>query len=114
MSVLCLNYRGLGNPRSIGGLCNDVRAKDPKILILSETKLKKRETDVIRRRLGFKNCFTVDFEGRSGGLMMPWAEELDLKIQSFSKGHIDSIIAEKTPVFQWRFTGFYGHSKVSL
>ncbi|KAK6131450.1 hypothetical protein DH2020_034816 [Rehmannia glutinosa] len=55
----------------------------------------------------YLGMFVVSCEGKKGGLMLLWKNTIEVTIQSFSTGHIDSIIneGEKT----WRFTGFYGN-----
>jgi hypothetical protein len=47
-----------------------------------------------------------DCEGKSGGLVMFWKKEVNVKLCNFSKFHIDVQIEEDG--FKWRFTGIYG------
>ncbi|GLU21100.1 hypothetical protein SLE2022_372630 [Rubroshorea leprosula] len=75
MSLLCWNCRGLGNPRAVHSLIELVRRKKPTVVFLSETRLDKRRMEGVRRRLGFKNCFTVDRVGTGGGLAMLCQDE---------------------------------------
>ncbi|KAI5664591.1 hypothetical protein M9H77_23914 [Catharanthus roseus] len=64
-------------------ICNNaLRAK----VFLSETKLR------------------VDCEERSGGLTLQWKAELNVILQSFSKGHIDVLIQGQQCA--WSFTAF--------
>lgn len=39
--------------------------------------------------------------------MIFWKDPIDISIQSYSDGHIDSLIQHLDK--KWRFTGFYGH-----
>ncbi|KAL9659758.1 hypothetical protein QQ045_024567 [Rhodiola kirilowii] len=75
-----------------------------------ETKKKAADRDLIKWRLGFHNCFSVDGRGRSGGLMMLWYENIEVEILSFSFNHIDSIVKDKC---EFRLTSFYGEPAVS-
>ncbi|GKV02665.1 hypothetical protein SLEP1_g15064 [Rubroshorea leprosula] len=72
MSILYWNCWRLGNPRAVRCLIELVRLKTPLVVFLSETLLEKRRMECIRRRLGYRNCFTVDQKGREvqmvGGL----------------------------------------------
>jgi hypothetical protein len=56
------------------------------------------------------NLVTVDSVGTSGGLALFWRRGIELKVKSFSKYHIDSVIEEDDGL-EWRFTGIYGESK---
>ena len=48
----------------------------------------------LRMKLGLKNGVAVDSEERSGRLALLWHEEVVVKLNSFSKGHIDALIQE--------------------
>lgn len=109
MKILAWNCRGLGNPRAIQALSNMLREKDPEIIFLSETRLVKRRMEGVRAKLGYANGFFVDSKNTAGGLALLWKESLKLSVQSFSTGHIDSVIDFPSEVGGWRFTGFYGH-----
>ncbi|GLT35041.1 hypothetical protein SLA2020_095260 [Shorea laevis] len=108
MSLFCWNCRGLGNPRAVRCLIELVGLKNPSIVFLCETLLDKSGMERIRRRLGFRHCFTVERVGRSGGLAMLWHNATELSLLSYSKNHIDMAI-EGLGGCKWRFTGFYGH-----
>jgi hypothetical protein len=45
MKLLSRNCRGLGNQPAVRGLTDLVKAKDPDILFLSETKMTEKEMD---------------------------------------------------------------------
>jgi hypothetical protein len=53
------------------------------------------------------NLVTVDSVGTSGGLALFCRRGIELKVKSFSKYHIDSVIEEDDGL-EWRFTCIYG------
>lgn len=55
--------------------------------------------------------FSVDCAGRKGGLVLLWNDPYDIKISSYSCGHIDCTVTHEQNV--WRFTGFYGNPNSS-
>ena len=114
MNSLGWNCRGLGNPRSVRALHDLVRRWAPKIVFLSETKLRTKRMERIRDRIGFANGLFVSSFGRSGGLALLWTRETDLEIKSFGHFHIDAIITKANTIFKLRITGFYGHSQTHL
>ncbi|GAV78602.1 hypothetical protein CFOL_v3_22067 [Cephalotus follicularis] len=76
MNLLSWNCRGLGSLRSDRPQIK----KSPNCVFLSETRLFAQEIEFIRIKSGYKNCFTVNVEVRSGGLALLWDEDLDLSI----------------------------------
>ncbi|TXG56498.1 hypothetical protein EZV62_017811 [Acer yangbiense] len=63
------------------------------------------EADRFRCILGFDGAIQVDSEGKSGGLLLLW-KDWDVRVQSFSKGHIDARVVLDNGLM-WRFSGFY-------
>ena len=114
MNSLCWNCRGIGNPRTVHALGDYVRRWNPKLVFLSETKLKVRRMEKVKFRLGFPNGLIVPSRGRSGGLALLWSVDTNLEIKSFSNHHIDAIITESGNGLSWRFTGFYGYPETHL
>lgn len=43
----------------------------------------------IRRRCGFLNGIDVDATGSRGGLSLAWRRDINIRLQSYSKSHID-------------------------
>ncbi|GLT72801.1 hypothetical protein SLA2020_447050 [Shorea laevis] len=113
MNILSWNCRGLGNPRTVRNLRLLVEDKQPTILFLMETKLRRTEMASLRVKLGFDSLFVVDSVRRSGGLAMLWKEEVNLEIQNYSLRHINAVITETGQSFQWKMTGFYGHPETA-
>lgn len=108
MICLCWKVRGLGNPRTFGALKRLIKRVSPGMVFLSETKLYSSKADRIKEVLGFCGGFGVASNGRSGGLLLLWSEEVDVVVTSYSAGHIDARIKMQDG-FLWRFSGFYGN-----
>jgi exonuclease III len=66
MNILSWNCRGLGNPWTIRDLCQLTKEKNPSLVFLMETKLRRKKMELIRCKLGFKNLFVVDCVGKGG------------------------------------------------
>ncbi|KAK1375097.1 hypothetical protein POM88_031290 [Heracleum sosnowskyi] len=60
----------------------------------------------LRRKLGFEGLFTVDPQGRSGGLALLWKEAEHVNLLGFSQNHIDVTIPISRLV-SWQLTGCY-------
>ncbi|KAL5752883.1 hypothetical protein ACOSQ2_023390 [Xanthoceras sorbifolium] len=93
MNLLSWNVRGLGNPRAVAKLRRVLKKFSPSLIFLSETKLRGSMANLLKVRLGFKNGFWVDSEGKGGGLMLLWNENVEVSILSYSQGHIDSMVS---------------------
>ena len=78
------------------------------MVFMMETKSGSRKMDSLRRRMGFKGCFTIDCVGRSGGLCLLWEEGVELTVKSYTNHHIDSVIRVDEFANPWRFTVIYG------
>jgi hypothetical protein len=104
-----LELSGIGSPRTVRDLCQLVKANNPSILFLMETKCSKIKLEGLRVKLGFACVFVVEPVGRSGGLAMFWKEAEVLEIQNFSRRHINAIVTCQDTTSKWKLTGFYGH-----
>lgn len=107
MKTLCLNCRGLGQPEAVQELCSLIELHRPCVVFLSETRLFDDRVDGLVRMLGLAGGYGVGSHGRGGGLALLWNQEVDVKLESYNKSHID-VTVTLSPVVQWRFTGFYG------
>lgn len=107
MSILCWNYRELGNVRIIHFLKNLLRVNNnPHILFISETICNKYSMEAIRISLGFSPCFFVERNILSGELALIWYSDLvNLNILSSSMGQIDTKITPSDSTLIWRFNG---------
>ena len=62
------------------------------------------------RMLKFDNSFTVDRIWKSGGLVLIWSLDIDVRITSYNRHHIDMQV-QKVDGKLWRCMGIYGHPK---
>lgn len=112
MNCLIWNARGLGSPRAFRSLRQLIADHNPSLLFISESKVSRNKCQRWREIFGFSGQFIVDANGKRGGLLLFWKSNMEVVIQSFSKGHIDSIIHLGEKI--WRFTGFYGNPDRAL
>lgn len=112
MSVLIWNAHGLGNRRAFRELHRLTADKSPSILFISETKLRSYSCTPFCRSLGFSGVFAVNSSGRSGGLVLCWSADCNIRVLSYSSGHIDCMVSFDDLV--WCFTGFYGNPNAQL
>ena len=63
----------------------------------------------LRWKLNMTNMVVKDSVGAKGGLALFWKKGVDLRVLSWSRYHIDSLIKEDGGT--WRFTGIYGESR---
>ncbi|CAM8896820.1 unnamed protein product [Rhodiola kirilowii] len=89
MSIISWNCRGVGGPRAVRSLCDVVNSYRPSILGLIETKKADGDWELLRYKLGFRGCFSVSSQGRSGGLALLWGEDFDVTLVNYSSNHID-------------------------
>jgi hypothetical protein len=115
MKILCLNCRGLGQPEAVRDLCSLCELHRPTLVFLSETRFFSDNVDRLRISLGFASGLGVGSFGRGGGLAFLWKEELDVRLLSLDKLHIDVAILDSiTKEEKWRFIGFYGEPRREL
>ncbi|KAJ4838159.1 hypothetical protein Tsubulata_034998 [Turnera subulata] len=107
MSCISWNYRGLGRPRVVRAVRDLVRHENPDILFLAETRQGNRMMERLKWRMGLGNGVFVDPIGSRGGLALLWKDGVEVRLQSFSRFHIDALVEEEG-VPAWRITGFYG------
>jgi exonuclease III len=107
MKIISWNCRGLGSPRTIPSLKYLVRVYKPDILFLCETISTTNKTEELKYVLDFDCCFTVDRQGRSGGLALYWKSSVNCSISNYSVNHIDAEILDVSKG-KWRMTGYYG------
>ena len=105
--LLKLELSGLGNPQIEDELIALVSNKDPKIVFLMETKLKKISMEIIGLRMQLNNIFVVPWINRGSGLALLWREDITLDIQTYFDCHIDAFINHGVDDTWW-FMGFYG------
>ena len=111
MKIFNLNYRELGNPKTVSELHTIVRKENPNIVFLMETRLDSLNLEFLRVRMGMFGCFGVDRHGLGGGLALLWNSSIVVHIQSHH--HIDADMVHEDGL-RWRATGFYGHPERGL
>lgn len=111
--VLLWNCLGLGTPLTVRALRDLIRAEDPKIVFLMETRMTSKQMKRLKFKLGFDCGIFVDRVGLGGGLALLWMSSVDVTLRSFSKNHIDVMIEAVGSTPAWRLTGFYGEPVTS-
>ncbi|XP_041024388.1 uncharacterized protein LOC121264998 [Juglans microcarpa x Juglans regia] len=94
MRLLSWNCRELGNPRTVRDLSLLVKIHKPSILFLMETKLHMKNLEAFKLKLGFQCVFSVEGVGRSGGMILLWADELGNRM--IGQGNLLSFADMKT------------------
>ena len=93
---------------SVRTLINEVRAKDPLLVFLAETKVGTSRIKGIQTKLEYTQGIVVQSDGWSGGLALLWREGTEVSFKSCSNSHIN-VILRKDPILSlWRVTSFYG------
>ncbi|CAM8982331.1 unnamed protein product [Rhodiola kirilowii] len=111
MKVLAWNCRGLGSPTAVRALKEVIKASNPSVVGLLESKCGSRRCEYVRIKLGFDCCFVVPARGRSGGLALFWNNSTDVSVVSYSGFHIDFILSHRGSM---HVTLFYGNSRANL
>ncbi|KAA3488936.1 reverse transcriptase [Gossypium australe] len=107
MKILSWNVRGLGRLRMVNRLKNKLRAINPRILFLIETKLSAKKMEMVRLKCGFENGIDIGVMGSRGGLSLGWKGNSLISLKSFSSFHIDVEVQDKECGTKWRLTWFY-------
>ncbi|KAL3846296.1 hypothetical protein ACJIZ3_003699 [Penstemon smallii] len=107
MNCLSWNCQGLGGRWTVRTLGDHIRATNPQIVFLMETRLSARKIDFLKNNLGFFGV-AVSSVGKSGGLALLWRKDISLSVQSMSRNHIDAFVYNNDASDVWRVTGFYG------
>jgi exonuclease III len=107
MRLATWNCRGMGNGPAVRGLLDFQKQEDPDVLFLCETKMVESNLQKFKSLLGMHGMEVRYCEGKINGLVMFLKKEVNVKLCSFSKFHIDVQIEEEDG-FKWRFIGIYG------
>jgi exonuclease III len=107
MNIIGWNCRGMRKASAVHALLELQGRLKPDVLFLSKAHLSKVKAERLKIRLKFDNMLVSESDGRSGGLVLYWNN--DLKVTSFevSKNFIDIRINEHG-ADGWRLTGVYG------
>lgn len=66
-----------------------MRAINPRILFLMETKISPKKMEAIRRKCRFGNVIDVVAIDSKGGLLLGWKDNSLVTLRNFSQHHID-------------------------
>ncbi|XP_030498113.2 uncharacterized protein LOC115713770 [Cannabis sativa] len=113
MNVLSWNCHGLGNPWAIQFIKDLIVQKKPNLVFLCETLSKKETIEKLRVAINFEGAFSVDAQGKSGGVALLWRVEGDVNLLGFGQNYIDASILGGNKGY-WRLTGLYGEPNRSL
>jgi hypothetical protein len=78
------------------------------VFFLSETHLAKAKAEKVRRKLGCDHLIIFESDGRSGGLLLLWKNEVQIVEQGVTENYIDVLVQGEV---EWRLTGVYGEPK---
>ncbi|KAG8478535.1 hypothetical protein CXB51_028292 [Gossypium anomalum] len=106
MKILSWNVRGLGSPRTVKRLKNKLRAVNPRILFLMETKLSAKRMEMVRLKCGFENGIEIGAIETKGRLFFGWKENSLVRLKSFSYFHIDVELSHDQNV-PWVILGYF-------
>ncbi|XP_074374406.1 uncharacterized protein LOC141714808 [Apium graveolens] len=107
MNAIGWNCRGVGSSRTVQVLKEMIKSHKPDFLFLSETLADSKKIESLSSKLGFINFFSVDKQGREGGLAVFWKNNMMCNVFDYSNNHVHIIIKERN-VGDWRLTCFYG------
>lgn len=108
MSLLCLNYRGLGATQAVSNLRSLLCRLVPTVVFPSETKKTKTEIKALLDKLGNYRGIFIDARRRSSGFGLLWMETATVDFHSCSMHRINVTIKWEGEDVTWRFSGVYG------
>jgi len=91
MSLLCLNYRGLGTTQAVSDLRSLLRRLAPTVVSRRQKKTKTEMEDSLCELGTYRGIF-VDARGQSSGLGLLWTDTAAVNFLTCSMHHIDVII----------------------
>ncbi|EPS69625.1 hypothetical protein M569_05141 [Genlisea aurea] len=109
MSLFVWNCRGLRSASTVRRLREIISIEAPSIIFLSETKCMDSYIDWLKDHLSY---FGVAVSAI--GLALLWRKDVAVSLLSFCPSYIDVLVQFTANSVQWRFTGFYGHSVVTM
>jgi exonuclease III len=113
MKILSWNCRGLGKPSAVRDLRQIIKAHQPNIVFLTETKFQSSDFLVRTNSFGkFFSNFIVDCtmspRNRSGCLALFWSNNVKITIIGYNNNMIDCYVESDNNNNLWRATGIYG------
>lgn len=110
MIHLSWNCQGLGRTLTRNALDELVKKWRPKVIFLSETRMKEENMKKIIKELQYPNYHCVDPCGTAGGLALIWSNDVELDVVFESKNLLDSVIKVDGGE-PFRVSWFYGPSR---
>ncbi|KAL7139466.1 hypothetical protein ABFS83_09G052800 [Erythranthe nasuta] len=107
MNCLFWNCQGLGGPLTIHTLGEILRAHNPQVVFLSETRATPQLIDRLKQRWNLFG-FAGDRTTNGGGLALLWRKDVAVDLRAYSHNFIDVTVECLVSLQKWRFTGFYG------
>ncbi|CAN0925275.1 hypothetical protein LINGRAHAP2_LOCUS34659 [Linum grandiflorum] len=93
--------------RAVLALTDLVKVHRPNVVFLIETLVDRARIEEIRVKLKFEGCFSVDIQGRSGGLGFLWRAGITANLINYSR-HCINMHVKGTHGEDFWLTGFYG------
>ena len=111
LDLLSWNCRGICGDDTRRALKDLIVQNRPQVIFLCETKISRKEDFLsLKRGLGFPHAEIVLSDGRSGGLGLFWAANVQIQIGTKSVHRIDVTVVSAPGIPSWRVTGFYGYA----
>jgi exonuclease III len=105
MKIMAWNCRGLASAWAVRALLAIQKREKLDVFFLSETHLGNAKAGELRRKLHCDHFTIVESDGRSGGLLLLWRQDVSVRVQEVSECFIDVLIEDDV---EWRLTGIYG------
>jgi hypothetical protein len=92
MKICGCNCRGLGKSSAVGALVDLHKRLKPDVFFLSETHLTKARAGTVRRKLGYDHMIESESDGRSGGLLMLWNNNIKVTSSTAHTNYLDIVL----------------------
>jgi hypothetical protein len=113
MNIISWNCRGLGQSSTVQELTTLVRAKNPSLVFLMETRRSAQRAIMnLKWRLSLRHSVGIDSVGHSGGLVLLWHESLEVVLLGMNHHIIDIKVKDVSSGFLYRITFIYGEPQV--
>ncbi|XP_074337479.1 uncharacterized protein LOC141674671 [Apium graveolens] len=96
MNAIAWNCRGVGSARTVRVLKEMIKSHKPDLLFLSETLEDSNKVASLAPKISFVNFYSVDKQGRGGGLAIFRSNKLNYSVFYASNNHIDVQIHESS------------------
>ena len=90
--------------RAVRALQDVLKQIKPDVIFLSESHLDKAKAEKLMRKFKFDELLFHESDGRSGGLILMWKNEVKIVCKRVQKNFIDVVVKGDQ---DWRLTGFY-------